>query len=154
MKQSKDTYASVKGTLEDSKAPYCSRSYDAPYLQGSYGNDTNVWRDSDVDVVFKLDAIYHKDVTRLSADELVLYNKDTGGAVTYNYFDFKKEVNAWLTKNYGTAVNPGKKAIFIKGEGNRRDCDVLVAAPSVDTTLTNRASRTILPKAYASSFPI
>ena len=42
VKQSKDTYASVKGTLEDSKAPYYSRSYDAPYLQGSYGNDTNV----------------------------------------------------------------------------------------------------------------
>lgn len=128
VKQSKDTYASVKGTLEDSKSPYYKHSFDPAYLQGSYGNDTNVWRDSDVDVVFKLDAVYYKDVTRLSADELALYNKDLGGAVTYSYFDFKKDVTAWLTKNYGASVNPGKKAIYIKGEGNRRDCDVLVAA--------------------------
>src|SRR5258708_2439368 len=128
VKQSKDTYASVKGTLEDSKAPYNGRSYDAPYLQGSYGNDTNVWADSDVDVVIKLDAIYHRDISRLSADEVAAYNKATGGDVPYNYFDFKKDVTAWLTKNYGATVNPGKKAIFIKGENNRRDLDVLVAA--------------------------
>jgi hypothetical protein len=120
VKQSKDTYASVKGTLEDSKSPYYKHSFDPAYLQGSYGNDTNVWRDSDVDVVFKLDAVYYKDVTRLSADELALYNKDSGGAVTYSYFDFKKDVTAWLTKNYGASVNPGKKAIYIKGEGNAR----------------------------------
>jgi hypothetical protein len=128
VKQSKDTYASVKGTLEVSKAPYNAHRYDPPFLQGSYGNDTNVFRDSDVDVVMKLDTIYHRDISRLSGDDLALYNKLAGGAVPYNLHDFKRDVTAWLTKSYGNAVKPGKKAIFIKGENNRRDCDVLVSA--------------------------
>src|ERR1700691_2657845 len=95
VKQSKDTYASVKGTLEDSKAPYNGHRYDPPFLQGSYGNDTNVFADSDVDVVIKLDAIFHRDISRLSADELALYNKAMGGAVPYNLHDFKRDVTAW-----------------------------------------------------------
>jgi hypothetical protein len=128
VKQSKDTYASAKGTLEDSKAPYNGHRYDPPFLQGSYGNDTNVFADSDVDVVIKLDAIFHRDISRLSADELALHNKAMGGAVPYNLHDFKRDVTAWLTKNYGAAVKPGNKAIFIKGDNNRRDLDVLVSA--------------------------
>jgi hypothetical protein len=117
-----------EGVLEDRKAPYNAYSYDPPFLQGSYGNDTNVFRDSDVDVVMKLDTIYHRDISRLSADDLMLYNKLTGGAVPYNLHDFKRDVAAWLTKNYGSAVKSGKKAIFIKGENSRRDVDVLVSA--------------------------
>jgi hypothetical protein len=34
----------------------------------------------------------------------------------------------WLTKKYGNDVQPGTKAIFIKGSGARRDADVLVCA--------------------------
>jgi hypothetical protein len=50
VQQSKNTYATVKGVLESGSAPYSSRSYDT-FLLGSYGNDTNVYADSDVDVV-------------------------------------------------------------------------------------------------------
>lgn len=128
VKQSKETYASVKGVLEDSKAPYNAHRYDPLYLQGSYGNDTNVYRDSDVDVVMKLDTIYYRDISRLSADELTLYNKLAGGVVSYTLHDFKRDVISWLMKNYGNSVKPGKKAVFIKGENNRRDLDVLVSA--------------------------
>jgi hypothetical protein len=94
VKQSKETYASVKGVLENSNAPYNPHRYDPPYLQGSYGNDTNVYRDSDVDVVMKLDTIYHRDISRLSADDLALYDKMTGGAVSYDLHDFKRDVTA------------------------------------------------------------
>lgn len=127
-KQSRDTYATVKGTLEDSKAPYSARSYETPYLQGSYGNDTNVYRDSDVDVVIKLDAVFYRDISRLTTEDRSTYEKAMSGSVTYDYFSFKKEVSDWLIQRYGAAVKPGKKAIFIKGENNRRDVDVLVAA--------------------------
>ena len=41
---------------------------------------------------------------------------------------FKTSVIAWLTKKYGSDVKPGTKAIFIKGNGTRRDADVLVCA--------------------------
>ena len=122
VKQSKETYASVKGVLEDRKAPYNAHRYDPPFLQGSYGNDTNVFRDSDVDVVMKLDTIYHRDISRLSADDLTLYNKMTGGAVPYNLHDFKRDVAAGLTKNYGSAVKPGKKAVFIRGRKQPTRC--------------------------------
>lgn len=128
VQQSKETYASVKGVLESSKAPYSAHKYDPPYLQGSYGNDTNVYRDSDVDIVMKLDTIYHRDISRLTGDDLAFYNKLTGGPVPYNLHDFKKDVVAWLMKNYPNAVKPGKKAVFIKGQNNRRDVDVIVSA--------------------------
>ena len=40
----------MKATLEDSSSPYYLKSFES-FLQGSYANDTNVYRDSDVDVV-------------------------------------------------------------------------------------------------------
>jgi hypothetical protein len=39
---SKNTYATIKRVLEDPNAPYASRSFEV-FLQGSYGNDTNVF---------------------------------------------------------------------------------------------------------------
>lgn len=38
---SKTTYATVKGALESKDAGYQGRDYDV-FLQGSYGNDTNI----------------------------------------------------------------------------------------------------------------
>lgn len=61
--QSRDTYATVKRVLEDRNAPYYSKSY-ASFLQGSYANDTNVYRDSDVDVVMRLDSTFYHDAIR------------------------------------------------------------------------------------------
>ena len=55
--QSRDTYATVKNTLDDSGSPYYVKSL-ASFLQGSYANDTNVYRDSDVDVVMRLDSTW------------------------------------------------------------------------------------------------
>jgi hypothetical protein len=37
-------------------------------------------------------------------------------------------VLAWLTTKFGSGVKAGKKAIFIPGNGSRRDADVLVCA--------------------------
>jgi hypothetical protein len=61
VQQSKTTYATVKGVLESSSAPYSARSHDS-FLQGSYGNDTNVYADSDVDVVMRLSSIYYDEL--------------------------------------------------------------------------------------------
>jgi len=126
VKQSRDTYASVKGVLESSNAPYFSKTYET-FLQGSYGNDTNVYADSDIDVVMRLDSVFYYDLSRLSAPERVAYESNFGDG-QYSVGQFKTEVLGWLTKNYGAGVKPGKKAIFIPGTGNRRDADVLVCA--------------------------
>lgn len=126
VKQSRDTYASVKGVLEDSKASYFSKTYES-FLQGSYGNDTNVYSDSDVDVVMRLDSVFYYDLSRMTESERTAYEKNFGDG-QYSIGQFKIEVLGWLKKNYGESVKPGKKALFIPGSGNRRDTDVLVCA--------------------------
>jgi hypothetical protein len=47
---SKTTYASVKSALEYESANYTDRNFSV-FLQGSYGNDSNIFAESDVDVV-------------------------------------------------------------------------------------------------------
>jgi hypothetical protein len=47
---------------------------------------------------------------------------------SYSLDEFKASVIAWLIKKYGTDVKIGSKAVFIKGNGTRRDADVLVCA--------------------------
>src|SRR5258708_19566960 len=47
---SKTTYATIKAALEDANAKYTDRNFKV-FLQGSYGNDTNIWAESDVDPV-------------------------------------------------------------------------------------------------------
>lgn len=123
---SRDTYATVKRVLEDRNAPYYSKLYTS-FLQGSYANDTNVYRDSDVDVVMRLDSTFYHDAITLPADQYQSFNANYSNSA-YGLHEFKAEVAAWLTKNFGQGVKAGNKAIFIPGSGNRRDCDVLACA--------------------------
>lgn len=124
--QSQATYASVRACLEASDAPYAGRSKSI-FLQGSYGNDTNIYEDSDVDVVITTDSIYYHGSADLKPEELVAFNAANSGDASYSYAQFKKDVTGHLTTKFGSTVIPGKKAIFIKGDGNRRDTDVLPA---------------------------
>src|SRR5690554_5735738 len=62
--QSKNTYASIKGVLEHSASPYYQRTFSV-FLQGSYGNDTNIYADSDVDVVLRLDSTFQYEIDQL-----------------------------------------------------------------------------------------
>ena len=98
------------------------------FLQGSYGNDTNIYSESDVDVVIRLDSIFYYDITSLSADEQALFHKNLS-AGSYSYKTFKDGVVKALEKRFGKpAVDAGNKAIKIKADGNRRAADVLVCA--------------------------
>lgn len=122
--QSKNTYASVKGVLESPNSPYYQRSFDS-FLQGSYGNDTNIYADSDVDVVLRLNSTFQFDIDQLTETAKSNFH-NVFPHEPYGYNEFKAEVASWLTANYGAAsVHPGKKAIRIDGNGNRRDADVL-----------------------------
>lgn len=124
--QSAQTYDTLQRALNDSASPYYTKDFSI-FLQGSYGNDTNVYRDSDVDVVIRLNQTYYADTSGLSQDAKSNYDRAFTRA-TYSHTDFKGDVLAWLQKKFGAAVTPGKKAIDVKGEGNRRDADVLVCA--------------------------
>jgi hypothetical protein len=121
--QSQATYKTVRGALEASDAPYASRDY-AIFLQGSYGNDTNIYADSDVDVVMQMDDIYYTDLDQLPAEDKATYESSRSIA-EYSYAKFKSDVFTQLTKKFGSDVEPGKKAILVNANGNRRDTDVL-----------------------------
>jgi hypothetical protein len=122
--QSAQTYNTIKSVLDDANAPYHSRNYSV-FLQGSYGNDTNVYRESDVDIVIRLNQTYYADTDRLSVGAQANYDRAFVRAEV-SWSDFRAEVFAWLQKQYGSDAQSGKKAIFVKGNGNRRNADVIV----------------------------
>ena len=124
--QSAQTYNTIRAVLNDSSSPYYAKDFSI-FLQGSYGNDTNVYRDSDVDVVIRLNQTYYANTTSLGPDAKNNHDKAFSLA-TYTYADFKTDVLAWLQKKFAADVRSGKKAILINANGNRRNADVLVCA--------------------------
>jgi hypothetical protein len=123
---SRDTYATVKGALEAGDAKYAQKPFNV-FLQGSYGNDTNIWAESDVDVVIRLDSIFYYDTSALTPAELAEFNAGlTAGA--YPYSEYKSHVIAALEKKFGADVKSANRAIKIKANGARRSADVVVAA--------------------------
>jgi hypothetical protein len=124
--QSRDTYAPIKRALEASTTAYSGRGFEV-FLQGSYGNHTNIYSESDVDVVIRLDDTYHYDISALAAHELAAFNASSSPA-TYSYAEFKRDVTNALNAGFGSAnVQPGTKAIKIKAAGGRRCADVIIA---------------------------
>src|SRR5258706_12743792 len=88
--QSKTTYASIKAALEDSNAPYSDKSY-VTFLQGSYGNDTNIYADSDVDVLIRLDSTFYYDKNNLQMLEKVAFYIVFPFTSSYGYTQFKSQ---------------------------------------------------------------
>ena len=56
--QSRDTYATIRRALNSDGAQYHGSDCKI-FLQGSYGNDTNVYAESDVDMVICLRSTFH-----------------------------------------------------------------------------------------------
>ena len=126
VKTSKDTYATVRAALEDEGAKYKDRDFKI-FLQGSYGNDTNIYAESDVDVVIRYDGVFHHNIKELPADEQAAFQAAYPGSGSYSYSDFKSHAIGALKTKFGDSVKPGTKAIKIEASGNRRNADVIVA---------------------------
>lgn len=120
---SQATYATVKTFLESASAPYIGRNYSV-FLQGSYGNDTNIYAESDVDIVIQLNDCFQSDRARLSPQEEASWRSVHSDA-SYGYETFKAEVLGVLRKAFPNAVSVGDKAFGIQAQGNRRKADVL-----------------------------
>jgi hypothetical protein len=118
---SKDTYATIKKCIDGGAYAKSSCSF----LQGSYGNDTNIRTESDVDLVMECNGIYYYDLTSLPADQQEAFRATLGGT-DYSFNKFRAEVLATLQERFEDDVNPGTKAITINANGNRRKADVLV----------------------------
>lgn len=123
--QSSSTYNTIKSVLEASTTPYAGKNFSV-FLQGSYGNDTNIYAESDVDIVIRLDDCFQSDLSKLTEEGKAAYKAAFADA-TYTHVDFKRDVLATLKTQYGSAVKAGDKAIVIDASGARRKADVIVA---------------------------
>lgn len=123
--QSSNTYNSIKATLEARDTPYSAKTYKV-FLQGSYGNDTNIYSESDVDIVIRLDDCFQHDLSELPTEQEDAF-KATHSDATYTHKDFKSDVLSVLSGKYGNDVDSGEKAIAIAASGIRRKSDVIAA---------------------------
>ena len=99
------------------------------YLQGSYPNYTNIYGNSDVDLVVEFTSIFSKNLSALTESQKEEYRTNHNSA-KYSLSAFKESVVFQLKSCYGDSnVVVGNKAILVKGEGARLDCDVVVCNP-------------------------
>lgn len=123
---SSETYATVRAVLDQAEASYASRPYEI-HLQGSYCNDTNIFAESDVDVVMRLNDVFYHDLEALTPAEKVAFDGAFPNGI-YTLAAFKAEVLGQLKAVFGSDVSVGGKAIAIAERNNRRAADVLVSA--------------------------
>lgn len=123
-KQFTDTYQSMRANLLDTSAPYPVKDVSV-FLQGSYCNDTNVYGDSDVDIVLKHNGAFYYDISEMTPQEQENFKAAFSKDAAYGYIQFKVDAESWITDLY-TNVEVGGKAVFVEGNSSRRDADVLV----------------------------
>jgi hypothetical protein len=118
------TYASVKAALGSDRSRVRNHSYDI-YLQGSYRNTTNIYGDSDVDVVVESNESYSYDLERLTGPQRAAVRATTTPA-TYTFQQFRDDVEASLVAYYGAdLVKPRNKCIEVLKRPGRLDADVV-----------------------------
>ena len=123
-RQFTDTYNSIRGNLLDAAAPYPVKNVDV-HLQGSYGNNTNVWADSDVDIVLCHTGAFYYDISGMSQPEQDAFKTVFSGNALYGYTEFKRDAESLVTRLHNGVV-AGRKALHLPGRNNRRNADVLV----------------------------
>ena len=75
------------------------------YLQGSYRNSTNIWRDSDVDLVVELTSVARFDTSDLSFSELQQFNASINW-VSYDWANFREEVQRQRSDECADTARP------------------------------------------------
>ena len=75
--QSSITYNTIKNVLGAAGTPYAGKNYNI-FLQGSYGNNTNIYAESDVDIVIELNDCFRHDLKELSEEQKEAFNAAFG----------------------------------------------------------------------------
>ena len=119
-----DTYNSIAANLLDPSSPYPAKDCEV-FLQGSYGNDTNVHGDSDVDIVLRHKGAFHYNLDKMSSSAQQAFKTAFPNDAQYGYPQFKADAVNWIGRLYND-VAPHKKAVFVPGNSGRRNADVLI----------------------------
>lgn len=138
------THTSIKTALDAHSWPY-GMSFET-YLQGSYGNHTNIRGNSDVDLVVQAvgspNGPFYTNLTEAEKAQLSM----VGGA--FGFSQFRAEVHKALVRYYGTALiddTTSGKCITVKAASGRLEADVV---PCLEYRRYN--GRTVI--AYGMSF--
>lgn len=119
----RQTYDSIKNAL--GSAPWPSGNSPNIYLQGSYRNDTNIYSESDVDIVVELPYTFRSDLSALNASEIAAYASSFENA-TYSIHQAYVDAVIGLNSYFGAdKVKSGGKAI--KVQTPYRQADVVIA---------------------------
>jgi len=95
--QSKATYATIKAALERQDTGYYGQRRRI-FLQGSYGNDTNIWTESDVDIVICHQQAWFRSLESLPVPESNAYNQ-VHSVPSYDYPQFSAHVHEALERS-------------------------------------------------------
>jgi predicted nucleotidyltransferase len=121
------TYHRIENVLkaDDSILRQKGKSFDV-YLQGSYKNSTNIYADSDVDIVVRLDSTFRRNLANLSTAQKQKY-KQSFSSATYTWEDFHSDVVDTLENNYGsTAVTGEDRALVLESDALPLTADIVV----------------------------
>lgn len=131
-KASIQAHTSIREVLENYTLQTKGFKYNV-FLQGSYKNDTNLRRDSDVDAVVQLAANLRPQVATLSNSQLV--NDQSHKLVYERWRSFRTQVLKALRPTYGTkAVTAGRKPIQLAKRLLHASADVVVTVKCGDAT--------------------
>ncbi len=121
---SSTAYKRIRDAIFKDGSPVKVSSEDV-FLQGSYTNSTNIYGDSDVDVVILYKPTFYKDITRLSPDEVARLEAICSPA-TYGWHNLRDDVVTALRNHFGhAAVTPGNKSIKVDTGAGRLPADVV-----------------------------
>ncbi|RZJ90041.1 MAG: nucleotidyltransferase [Chryseobacterium sp.] len=96
------------------------------FLQGSYKNNTNIKKDSDVDIVLRHDGYFYPDLVFLNESEKVQYNALNSTSGGYIYDTLKHDVQRALEDYFGESqVERKNKCINVKANTTRINADVV-----------------------------
>jgi len=120
-------YASIRNALLKSTSPVADLGLDI-YLQGSYANSTNIYGDSDIDVVALYSATFSEDISLLTPAERQINASAGFVTATYTWTNLRDDVLKALRSHYGnSSVTPGKKAIKVTTGNGLKPADVIPA---------------------------
>lgn len=126
---SSTTYQSVRNALRHEDSPIAERIANGSILidlQGSYAHDTNIYGDSDVDVIVHHTGAFHSNKRMLPTDQYDIHERTYFDA-TYSWKSFRDDVIEALQGYYGDDfVNlSGNKSIKVLPNGGRLRADVV-----------------------------
>lgn len=123
---SASAYASIQYALQKAGSPLANRGIEI-FLQGSYANSTNIFGDSDIDVVVLYGNTFGKDLSSLTTTQQQLHEQ-TYETATYRWENLKADVFSALRSHYGAnSVVAGNKAISVRTPSGTRPADVIPA---------------------------